>query len=71
MIRLASLTNHFDVIGDIHELRPFLDHLLPKLIGDRVTSFQEDRQLGDSTEEQGGQGGGDVGKDPEEELLCF
>ena len=68
---MASLTNHLDIIGYAHELRPLLDHLLPKLIGDRVASFQEDRQLCDSTEEKGGQGGGKVGKNLEEELLCF
>ena len=65
-----SLTNHLDIVGHIHELRPLLDHLLPKRVGRRIVPLKEDGQLCDAAEEEGGQGGGQVGKDPEKELLC-
>ena len=60
-----SLTNHLDIVGYIHELRPLLNHLLPKFISHWIVPFQDDGQLCDTAEEEGGQGGGQIRKDPE------
>ena len=53
-----SLTDHLDIVGYIHELSPLLDHLLPKCVGRRIVPLQEDGELCDAAEEEGGQGGG-------------
>ena len=66
---MASLTNHLDIVGYVHELRPLLDHLLPECISHRIVPFKQDSQLCDTAEEECGQGCGQIWKDPEKELL--
>ena len=63
-------TNDLYVVGHVHELVPLRNHLLPELVVEMFVSLERDGQLSQSAEEEGGQGGGHIWQDGEQNSLC-
>ena len=69
MLGHQQITNDLDIIGYVHEGHPLRDHLFPGIMPDWVVILKQDGQLRDTTEDHGGQSGGDARKNPEENTL--
>ena len=63
-------TNDLYVVRHVHELVPLLDHLLPESVVEELVPLERDGELSESAEDKGGQGGGHVGQDREQNSLC-
>ena len=62
-------TDDLYVVGYVHELVPLLDHLLPELVVEGLVPLERDGELRESAEDEGGQGGGHIGQDREQNSL--